>query len=329
MNLSISEKIVSSWAERNSVPLGLCAKNIKATYIWNPGGFVNQSYQITDGETKLHVKFVKEEMVSSLLQWKLVNKQLTKKYYAPKLVFDIKEEVLQGYPYGLVFEYYNGKALHTISNPLPFVQKIIPLLNKLHQDHYLKELISLNRAVTYADTFKEEYITRFKEDLDIITQGKQLLYFVKDNTIDWMQKEVDNIQEMVLSHPNFQEEATDVVHNDIGWQNVLIQQHNYCIIDWDNLTLAGDAAMDYSVFLWPLYKTTNFSYIRDYIEQIVGKNMMERMALYFRAKLLDEVIDVLADYIEAEEFPEVKQQTQKRAREIHQRAIQEYRKLYN
>lgn len=53
------------------------------------------------------------------------------------------------------------------------------------------------------------------------------------------------------------------------------------------------------------------------------------MALYFRAKLLDEVIDVLADYIEAEEFPEVKQQTQIRAREIHQRAIQEYRKLYN
>ena len=44
---------------------------------------------------------------------------------------------------------------------------------------------------------------------------------------------------------------------------------------------------------------------------------MERLELYFRAKLLDDVIDVLADYVEAEQLPEVKAHTQERAKETH------------
>ncbi|MFB6366060.1 hypothetical protein ACFCP7_18665 [Paenibacillus elgii] len=52
------------------------------------------------------------------------------------------------------------------------------------------------------------------------------------------------------------------------------------------------------------------------------------MEVYFRAKLLDDVIDVLADYIEAENVPEVKQRTQQQAKEIHLRAYPEYLKRY-
>lgn len=54
------------------------------------------------------------------------------------------------------------------------------------------------------------------------------------------------------------------------------------------------------------------------------------MEFYFRAKLLKHVIDVLADYIEAENIPTVKEVTQRRAREIHLRAYPEYiRRIFN
>ncbi|WP_424767617.1 hypothetical protein [Paenibacillus sp. sgz302251] len=56
--------------------------------------------------------------------------------------------------------------------------------------------------------------------------------------------------------------------------------------------------------------------------------IFERMELYFRVKLLDDVIDVLADFIDAENIPEVKEMTQKRAMDIHPRAYPEYLRLY-
>ena len=39
--------------------------------------------------------------------------------------------------------------------------------------------------------------------------------------------------------------------------------------------------------------------------------------LYFRAKLLDNVIDVLVDYIEAEQVPEHREEAQPKARAVH------------
>lgn len=61
---------------------------------------------------------------------------------------------------------------------------------------------------------------------------------------------------------------------------------------------------------------------------LVGRERFERMEIYFRAKLLDDVIDALADYIEAENMPEVKQRTQRRAKDIHLRAYPEYLRRY-
>lgn len=73
--------------------------------------------------------------------------------------------------------------------------------------------------------------------------------------------------------------------------------------------------MDYSVFLWPLYGSKDWPYWEERLMDLEGSERFERMEIYFRTKLLDDVIDVLADYIEAENVPEVKQRTQQRARE--------------
>lgn len=86
--------------------------------------------------------------------------------------------------------------------------------------------------------------------------------------------------------------------------------------------------MDYSVLLWPLYKSKDWTYCRDLVIDLAGRAILERIEFYFRAKLLDDVIDVLADYVDAEHVPELKEMTQKRAKEMHLRAYPEYLRLY-
>ncbi|MCP1310364.1 phosphotransferase [Paenibacillus tyrfis] len=114
----------------------------------------------------------------------------------------------------------------------------------------------------------------------------------------------------------FQKKANDTVHNDINWHNVLVEENGgFWMIDWDDLAVHGDAAMDYSVFLWPLYGSKDWPYWEERLMDLEGSERFERMEIYFRTKLLDDVIDVLADYIEAENVPEVKQRTQQRAKE--------------
>jgi hypothetical protein len=89
-----------------------------------------------------------------------------------------------------------------------------------------------------------------------------------------------------------------------------------------------DAARDYSVFLWPLYRGKDWPAWKGEIKRLADEETLERMELYFRAKLFDDVIDMLADYVEAESVPDVKETTQQRAKEIHLRAYPKYVRLY-
>ena len=115
MDIKSSEKMVVNWAKENSKALGLNEVNIEANYIWNPGGFVNQSYQLTDGVTKRHVKFALERKASRLKQWLILSKHLADNYNAPQLIQEVKQEVISGYSYGLVFKFIEGSALSSIS----------------------------------------------------------------------------------------------------------------------------------------------------------------------------------------------------------------------
>lgn len=59
-----------------------------------------------------------------------------------------------------------------------------------------------------------------------------------------------------------------------------------------------------------------------------GAEDVERLELYFRAKLLDDVIDVLADYVEAEQVPEYREETQRKAKAVHLQAYPLYLAKY-
>ncbi|WP_373229638.1 phosphotransferase [Cohnella sp.] len=330
MNLQLIEKLVKEWAETNSHSLGLNGSKIEAKYIWNPGGFVNQSYRLSDGATIRHIKLAQERKAPRLKQWAMISEHLRNNYNAPRLIEEVTQEIIPGYSYGLVFDFINGKPLSSISNPKPVVEKVLKALNQLHSDKEIKTAISSEAGShSYSEAFNEEYITRFKEDLQVIRSEKQLLNFVTEESLDWFDSEVEILRQIVSQNPSFQKRATDVVHNDINWENVLAYENShFWIIDWDDLSVYGDAAMDYSVLLWPLYKSKDWPFWKNQVIGIAGNEIFERIELYFRAKLLDDVIDVLADYIDAENVPHVKEMTQKRAKELHLRSYPEYLRLY-
>ncbi|NIK76504.1 hypothetical protein FHS15_001629 [Paenibacillus castaneae] len=330
MNLQLAENQVKEWAEANSYSLGLIRSKIEAKYIWNPGGFVNQSFRLSDGETIRHLKLVQERNAPRLKQWALLSNYLTNNYNAPRLIREVSQEIITGYCYGLVFEFIKGKPLSSFSNPAPVIEKVLHALSRLHKDKNIKTVMtSVPTKPTYSDAFIEEYINRFEEDLQVIRAEKHLLYFVTEDTLNWFESEIEELRKIVKETPSFQKKATDVVHNDLNWENVLANDNfDFWIIDWDSLAGEGDAAMDYSVLLWPLYHSEDWAHWKNRLIASAGEEVFERVAIYFRAKLLDDVIDVLADYVDAENVPEVKEMTQKRAKEIHLRAYSEYVSLY-
>lgn len=329
MDIQLSEKQVLEWAKENFKSLGFKCSNIEVNYIWNPGGFVNQSYRLSDGDIARHVKIANEQKVPHLEQWAFISEHLAAHYNAPRLIQEVRHEIVPGYPYGLVFEFLDGKPASTFSDPSEVIQKVMKTLNRLHKDNVIRNAVANKNVHTYSDAFAEVYISRFEEDLQVIRSENQLLDFVSDAAINWFESEVGYLRELARRNPSFEKQATDVVHNDINWQNILMNGNNdYWIIDWDDLTGSGDAAMDYSVLLWPMYKSRKWTSLKEKMIDLAGQETFDRMELYYRAKLFDDVIDVLADYIEAEKIPDVKKKTQKRAREIHLRAYAEYLKHY-
>ncbi|MCQ6561778.1 aminoglycoside phosphotransferase family protein [Paenibacillus mendelii] len=329
MDIKAAEQLVVTWAKEYRHELGLQGSNIEASYIWNPGGFVNQSYRLSDGETIRHVKFVQERKTPHLQQWALLSDHLTDRYHAPRLVQEVTQEVLPGYPYGLVFEFIDGMPLSAITDPTPMIPKVLRMLHQLHNDSQIQDVIASECVLSYAEALAEEYITRFEEDLEGIRAERHLLTFVTDQTLGWFDAELAVLRQLAQEMPCFQKQATDVVHNDINWQNILANDnHDLWLIDWDDLTVTGDAAMDYSVLLWPLYRKPEWPFWQEQVIGLAGKEVYERMELYFRFKLFDDVVDVLADFVEAETMTDVKEKTQKRAKEIHLRAYPEYLELY-
>lgn len=330
MNIRLAEDRVREWAAANSKALGFRRSQIEVDYIWNPGGLVNQSYRLSDGELVCHLKLAPDRNAPRLRQWARISDRLTDHYHAPRLIGEVTQELVPGYAFGLVFEFVQGKPVSQMTGPQPVLEQVLDTLNGLHKDREIRQVLANETsALTYADAFFEEYISRYEDDMEIVRASKHHLPFVTEASIEWFDTEVEALKQLVRQHPSFSSPATDVVHNDMHWDNVLaVDASSFWIIDWDGLTVNGDAAMDFSVLLWPLYQSGNWPYWRERVVVLAGPEILDRLELYFRAKLLDDVIDLLADYVEAETMPEIKEKTQQRAKEIHLRAYSAYLKLY-
>ncbi|ACT01743.1 aminoglycoside phosphotransferase family protein [Paenibacillus sp. JDR-2] len=331
MNVQLAERKIAEWAEANCTGMGIGPNPIQASYIYNPGGFGNLSFRLTDGRSRLHAKLAPPGKRARLQQWANVSEYLTKNYSAPKLIHDINEEIVPGYPYGLVFEYIEDAVpLAEVLEADGIRSAVLKIIAKLHLDKGLRELLTAAATRTYAEAFEEEYLSRFTEDLVGILESRELLKgFVTDETLTWFGDEIERLREIIRQTPAFQQAAVDVVHNDLNGNNVLVRgDGSFRIIDWDDLSGQGDAAMDYSVLLWPLADDPSWPIWREKVLAAAGDAVVERLELYFRAKLLDDVIDVLADYVEAEQVPEYREEAQRKSKAIHLSSYPKYLAKY-
>ncbi|MFC4102508.1 phosphotransferase family protein [Paenibacillus xanthanilyticus] len=297
----------------------------------NPGGFCNLSMHVTDGSTRLHVKLAPPDTADRLRQWARVSDYLAEHYAAPRLVHAMDRELVSGYPYGLVFTYIEGATpLAGAGNPEAVLPAVMETVAKLHRDDVLRDMLPKAEIRTYAEAFEDEYITRFTEDLEGICESRELLRdFVSDETITWFGEEIERLRETVRRTPAFLLPAEDVVHNDLNGNNVLTcDVDGFRIIDWDDLSGDGDAAMDYSVLLGPLRHDSSWPLWKNKVSAAAGGAVVDRLELYGRAKLLDDVIDVLADYVEAEHVPEHREEAQRKAKAIHLQAYPLYLAAY-
>jgi len=327
MDVTLAARKVAQWAMANAGAIGVDPCKVRAYYTHNPGGFGNLSFRLTDGRTQLHAKLGPPRKAARLRQWAYVSDYLTERYAAPKLIHVIDHEIVPGYPYGLVFEYIEGATpLADSRSAETSLTAIMETVAKLHRDDRLREMLPKKETRTYADAFEDEYIARFTEDLDGIREFRGLLRdFVPDDTISWFADEIERLRETVRQTPSFLSPALDVVHNDLNGNNVLTSGEDaFRIIDWDDLSGQGDAAMDYSVLLWPFKHKPSWALRKEKVRIAAGDSVVERLELYFRAKLLDDVVDVLADYVEAEQVPERREEVQRMARAVHLRALPRY-----
>lgn len=318
MDVKTMENLAAAWAAEHAEMLGFENKNeIRAGYIWNPGGFVNKSFAVTDGISRRHIKLAPPEREAQLRQWLAVREHLERHYSAPKLLATVDEEIVPSAEFGLVFDFVQGAPIDVTQADEAAIQSILEALGRLHSDAELRGMLldgntelSSEPANTCADAFIEEYIGRFRGDLEVIDSefGRQLLSFVPPELYRWFHEETDKLEQLARTLTSFQEPADAVVHNDLNEQNILLDAASgeWSIIDWDDVSPNGDPAMDYSVLLWPIYRSGSWETWRHRVAAYAGDRVSERLDLYFRAKLLDDVIDVLADYIEAEQLPEVK-----------------------
>jgi thiamine kinase-like enzyme len=323
--------MIAEWASANADAIGIGPNKIRASYIYNPGGFGNLSIRLTDGRKRLHVKLAPPSKAARLRQWAGVSDYLAEHYAAPRLVHAIDREIVPGYPHGLVFEYIeDATPLAEARNPEAALTGVMETAAKLHRDERLRGMLPRAEIRTYAEAFEDEYISRFTDDLDGIRGSRELLRnFVSDETISWFGEEIGRLRETVRQTPAFLLPANDVVHNDLNGNNVLTcGRDGFRIIDWDDLSGEGDAAMDYSVLLWPLTHHPSWPIWREKALAGAGAEAVERLELYFRAKLLDDVIDVLADYVEAEQVPEHREEAQRKARAVHLHSYPQYLAKY-
>lgn len=219
MDVRLAEKMITDWAKENADAIGIDPNQIRASYVYNPGGFDNLSIRLTDGLTRLHIKMAPPGKMARLRQWAEVSDYLAEHYTAPRLVHVIDHEIVPaGYPYGLVFEYIED-LIPLEKAPIPdatLLTSIMETIAKLHRDERLRDMLPRSGTRTYAEAFEKEYISRFTEDLEEIRMSREMLRdFVSDETISWFGEEIERLGKTVRQSPAFLLPAGDVVHNDL------------------------------------------------------------------------------------------------------------------
>lgn len=311
---------LAQWLERHlsdNPAADLDATAIKVTHVLNWGGFVNHSFTVADGRNRYHLKLTGDpDHLARLRQWFALAGVLTRDYHAPKTIgwMDFAEVGLSG----LLFEHVDGSTANFVDDTA-LVSDLIALTDRLHHDEQLRRPLRTHTTKTCFDHFSETYLDRFTADLEVI--GPARLSFVTPSLLDWMWAETRRLRDKAASLPAFARPALAAVHGDLHEGNVLVGGEQWFVVDWDDLAL-GDPALDFAILLWPLVYQG-----RSWLEFALPETddaFPERMELYLQAQLLDEVIDSLADYVEAHVVPSKLEYIRRIKRQRHEEALERY-----
>ncbi len=305
--------------ERNGLGLSLDTGPLTVTYVPNPGGFVNHSFHVRNGDVQWHFKLTGPDDVADLRKWFGVHAHLTDTYSAPRVLqwVDLPELDLSG----LVFDALDAESAGSWED-VP-ANDLAELLRALHRDDGLAKRLPNGPRRSMARVFLDSYGERLRQDLEFVAVQKPP--FVSTERFGWMERESNRLVEIARSHSAFREPATQPTHSDLWLNNVLVSNDRWWLIDWDDLGL-GDPAMDFGMLGGP---TADDMFRREAFDAFVTSDAeRQRVRLYHRAALLDWTVDVLADWCEAGRWLEDPEPFRTGHQALHERAYEAYRELY-
>lgn len=328
MEATVLAEYVRHWFCARAAEYGLQPETLQVRYVLNWGGFVNYSFTLTDGVRACHLKLADEEPYQKgLVRWARLNATLEAQYHAPRILDEIHLPEV-GFT-GLLFEHIPGRT-PVLAQESELLRSLLPVIQRLHTDTELAELLSAateEESKTCFDCYREIYIERFDEDLKIIEAA--LPPFVDPPTLQWMQEETRRLESRAAERGAFALPTHSPVHGDLWQNNILVTDTGaWYLLDWDDL-MCGDVVADYALLFWTPGQERGRGEARwqDFMSP-PDSSFAERMTHYRRTLLLDEVIDVLADYVEADLAPEHTDRVREEKRQIHLNALEEYRQTY-
>lgn len=324
MELETLEQRVRSFFTARAGDYGLDRGAVEARYVLNWGGFVNPSFTVSDGVRAYHLKLAEgPEGREALRQQYALRELLSARYHAPRAL-DWIEIPAYGHA-GLLYERIKGRHPDLAREP-QLVSELLAVLRRLHADTELAARLSPAPERRCVHTFVGTYIERFDEDLDTVEPA--LPEFVAPETLAWMRAETRQLEAAARDSAAFAAPARAPIHGDIWSDNILVTERGaWYLLDWDSLA-RGDAALDWAMVLAPEVHFQDYTWWRDNLPADAGESFEVRVELYLRAWLLDWVVDVLADYVEADRAPEHAEQVRERKRAEHLRHLSLYRVRY-
>lgn len=305
--------------------LRLDAQRLEISYVLNWGGFVNQSFRVSDGATHYHLKLASEpDQIENLTQWRALHALLEERYLAPTLVDWI--DVPGSRHAGPLLEFVDGAIPDRRSASL--LAAIAPMLGRLHQDaELLSRLPGGHAERPCLDVFMDTYVDRFQQDIDFVAKAPPP--FIDLTTLDWMHAEIAHLKHTARTTEAFADPTRSPIHGDLWLENILVTHTGRCVVlDWDNLSV-GDPALDWAMFLGPSSREPRPPQMNDLPHGVPrDASFRERFTLYARASLFDWILDPIADWIDAIATPEHAPLVRAEKERVHKASLAAYRKEY-
>jgi aminoglycoside phosphotransferase (APT) family kinase protein len=305
---------------RRGEALGLDPDRLRVEYVLNWGGFVNQSFRIGDGEPRFHLKLSRDP--DDLATWYRIHRELTASYRAPP-VLDWVTIAATGHQ-GMLFPYLAGGPVERWSPGLR--HELASVLSRLHADRSIRARAwPEDGPTTCAAGYFADFHERFVADLAFVAERPPV--FVDATLLAWMQAEVRALADMVAGSAAFALPADAMIHGDLWPNNLLVQPSgDWYLLDWDECRV-GDPALDLAKLFDDDMSEGDPGPSAE-IGATVDPGTADRLHLYWRAILLDWVIDPLADYLDADQAPEHAVAVRVRKEREHRLALGRYRAKY-